>query len=180
MLNRFGMASIKPICTPLTTFIHLTELNATQSKSEREYMSHVPYVSVVGSLMYVMVYTRPNLAQTVNVVSKYMGKLGKEHWQTVKCIFRYLKGTTDIGLVYQGDTSCALAGYSDSDYAIDLDARQSVTGYAFTIRYSLISWKVTLQSIIALSTTEVEYMALAEVTKEGIWLKGLISNLRFL
>ena len=86
-------------------------------------MSCVPYASVVGSLMYDMVCTRPNLAQAISLVSKYMGRLRKEHWQTIKRIPMYLQGTTNIGLIYQGDTSYALSRYSDSNYATDLDAR---------------------------------------------------------
>ncbi|GKG51720.1 hypothetical protein Tco_0544358, partial [Tanacetum coccineum] len=95
------------------------------------------------------------------VVSRYMAHPGKEHWNAVKRIFRYLKGT------------------SDSDYAADLDARRSLTGYVFTIGSSVVSWKATLQPSVALSTTEAEYMALTEAAKEGIWLKGLIEDLGF-
>ena len=73
------MASTKPVYTPLTMCIHISELNTTESGSKREYMSRIPYVSVVGSLMYPMVCTRPNLAQVVNMVRSYMGKPGKEH-----------------------------------------------------------------------------------------------------
>ena len=90
MLNRFGMASTKPVSTPLTTSIRLTKLNATQSESEREYMSYVRYASVVGSLMYAMMCTTPDLTQEVSVVNRYMGKPGNEHWQVEKRIFRYL------------------------------------------------------------------------------------------
>ena len=128
-LSCFRMTSTKPVCTPLTSFICLSKLNTTQSESEKEYMSHVPYASFLGSLMYAMVCIRPDLAQAIIVVNRYMGNLGKEHWQVVKHIFRYLKGTTDIGLVYHGDTSCALSGYSDSNYATNLDARISMIGY---------------------------------------------------
>ena len=108
-----------------------------------------------------------------------MGKLGKKHWQAIKQIFRYLKGTIDIGIIYQGDTSCALVGYSDYDYAGDLDARQYVISYVFIIGNFLVSLKATLQPTVALLTIEVEYMALAKAVKEGIWLKGLINNLGF-
>ena len=142
-------------------------------------MSHVSYASVVGSLMYIMICTKPDLAQIVSVVSSYMGNPGKEHQKAVKRIFKYLKGTTDIGLVYHGDMSCALSSYSNSNLAANLDARRSVTGYTFTIGNSLANWKATLQSIMALSTTEVEYATLLEATKEGIWLKGLVSNFGF-
>lgn len=89
-------------------------------------MSHVPYASLVASLMYDMVCIMPDLEQAISVVNRFTGKPGKEHWKDVKRIFGYLKGKTNIGLIYKGDTSYALVGYSDSDYAIDLDARQSV------------------------------------------------------
>ena len=90
----------------------------------------------------------------------------------MKHIFRYLKGTTDIELIYHGDLSCAFVGYSYSDYVANLDARRFVTGYTFTIGNSLVSWKATLQPTLALSTTEVEYMALAEANKGRNLAKG--------
>ena len=78
----------------------------------------------------------------------------------MKWVLRYLKGYTNIGLCFDRGTNsdCKIAGYSDSDFASDLDRRRSLTGYAFTLSGSAISWKVTLQSTAALSTTEVEYM----------------------
>jgi len=106
-----------------------------------EYMSHVPYANAIGSLMYAMICTRPDLAYAVSMVSRYMHNSGKKHWSVVKWIFRYLKG------------------YVDSDYAGDLDRRISLSGYIFTLCNSAISWKTTLQSIIALSTTEAEYIS---------------------
>ena len=78
--------------------IHLFELNTTQSKSEKEYMSCVPYASVVNNLMYVTVCTRSSLVKAVSVVSRCVGNPRKEHWQVMKHIFRYLKGITDIEL----------------------------------------------------------------------------------
>uniref|UniRef100_A0A3Q7GQW1 Reverse transcriptase Ty1/copia-type domain-containing protein n=1 Tax=Solanum lycopersicum TaxID=4081 RepID=A0A3Q7GQW1_SOLLC len=83
-------------------------------------------------------------------------------------------GTSDVGLIYGGDTQCLVTGYSDSDYAGDVDTRRSMTGYVFTLGGSVVSWKATLQPTVTLSTTEAEYMALTEAAKEGIWLKGLM------
>jgi len=83
VLNHFRMASEKQLYTPLTTSICLSKLNNTHSKSEKEYISHTPYASVVGSHMYVMVCTRPDLAQAFNVMSGYMGNPRKEHWKVV-------------------------------------------------------------------------------------------------
>uniref|UniRef100_A0A803NB01 Uncharacterized protein n=1 Tax=Chenopodium quinoa TaxID=63459 RepID=A0A803NB01_CHEQI len=106
-----------------------------------------------------------------------MARPGREHWQGVKRIFRYLRGTTDIGLVYGNGRECLVTGYSDSDYAADVDTRRSVTGYVFTLGGSVVSWKSTLQSSVTLSTTEAEYMALTSAAKESIWLKGLVGEL---
>ncbi|KAJ4721050.1 Retrovirus-related Pol polyprotein from transposon TNT 1-94 [Melia azedarach] len=177
ILSRFGMSTAKPIDTPSAANAHLSVAFAPKSVEEKEYMSRVPYTSAVGSLMYAMVCTRPDLAQSVNVVSRFMGEPSKEHWQAVKRIFRYLKGTFDVGLIYGGDTQCLVTGFSDSDYAGDVDSRRSMTGYVFTLGSSVVSWKATLQPTVTLSTTEAEYMALTEAAKEGIWLKGLVSDL---
>ncbi|XP_040873685.1 secreted RxLR effector protein 161-like [Glycine max] len=130
-------------------------------------MSHIPYASVVGSLMYAMVCTRPDLAQAVSVVSRYMGNPGMEHRQVEKRIFRYLKGVVDIGRLSWRHVMWARR-LLNFDYAINLDARRSENRYAFMINNSFASWKATLQPIMALSSIEAEYMALAEAIKERI------------
>jgi transposase InsO family protein len=177
ILSRFGMSNAKPIDTPSAANVHLSVDHAPKSIEEREYMSRVPYSNAVGSLMYAMVCTRPDIAHAVSVVSRFMGTPGKEHWKAVKRIFRYLRGTSDVGLFYGGDPYSSVTGYSDSDYAGDVDSRRSMTGYVFTLGGSVVSWKATLQATVTLSTTEAEYMALTEAAKEGIWLKGLVSDL---
>ena len=177
ILSKFGMSSSKPLNTPYAANSHLSVTFAPKYEAEKEYMAKVPYSSAVGSLMYAMVCTRPDLAQAVSVVSRFMVNPGKEHWLAVKRIFRYLRGTSDVGLIYGGDSQCSVVGYSDSDYAGDVDSRRSMTGYVFTLGSSVVSWKATLQPTVTLSTTEAEYMALTEAAKEGIWLKGLVSDL---
>ncbi|CAM8885712.1 unnamed protein product [Rhodiola kirilowii] len=168
ILSRFGMSSAKPIDTPSAVNLRLSSVSAAQSEAEKEYMSRVPYSSAVGSLMYAMVCTRPDIAHAVSVVSRFMGQPGKEHWQAVKRIFRYLRGTSNVGLIYGSDSQCLVTGYTYSDYAGDVDSRRSMTGYVFTLGGSVVSWKATLQPTVTLSTTESEYMALTEAAKEGI------------
>lgn len=171
------MSTAKAVDTPCAANIHLSIAFAPKSIEEREYMSRVPSSSAVGSLMYAMVCTRSDLAHAVSIVSKFMAKPGKEQWQVVKRIFRYLRDTSDIGLIYGSDTQCLVTSFSDSDYAGDVDSRRSMTGYVFTLDGSVVSWKAILQSTVTLSTTEAEYMALTEANKERIWLKGLIGDL---
>ena len=139
-------------------------------------MSRVPYSSVMGSLMYVMVCSCPYLAYAVRAISRYMAKPGKEHWKAVQWIMQYLRGSSSVCLQF-GRNRDGIVGYVNSDYAGDLDKRISLTGYVFTIGGCTISWKATLQPTIALSTTEAEYMAVIESCKEALWLKGLFGEL---
>jgi hypothetical protein len=144
-------------------------------------MSHVPYVSAVGSLMYAMVCTRPYISHVVGVLSRYMSKLGKEHWTTVKMVFRYLRGTASYGLCYEGrlglDRVVDIHGFVDADWAGDLDCRRSTSGYVFNLFGGAISWMSKRQVIVALSTTESEYMAATHASKEAVWLQRLCSSI---
>jgi hypothetical protein len=137
-------------------------------------MSHVPYVSVVGSLMYAMVCTRLNIAHAVRVLIRYMSKLGKENWKTIKRFFRYLCGTTNYGLCYQErsrlDRVMDIHGFVDANWAGDLDRRRSTSGYVFNLFGGAISWMRKRQVVVALSTIEVEYMETTHASKEAVWL----------
>uniref|UniRef100_A0A2N9GEX0 Integrase catalytic domain-containing protein n=1 Tax=Fagus sylvatica TaxID=28930 RepID=A0A2N9GEX0_FAGSY len=148
-----------------------------KNEEEIENMSKVPYASAVGCLMYAMVCTRPDLAHAVSTVSRYMANPGREHWNAVKWISRYLKGTAEHGILFSRQPGTnSVVGYVDADYAGEVDDRRSTTGYVFTLSGGPICWKSTLQSIVAMSTTEAEYMAVAEAAKEALWLKGLVKE----
>ena len=113
-------------------------------------MSKVPYSSVVGSLMYAMVCTRPDIAHAMGVVSRYMNDPGKEHWMAVKWILRYLRGTTTQSLCF-GGSNTILQGYVDSDMAGDKDSKRSTIGYVFTMDGTIVSWISKLQKVVELS-----------------------------
>jgi hypothetical protein len=173
VLDRFKMKDAKPVSTPLAGKLRLSRQLSPKTEKEMSYMSGVPYSSAVGSIMYLMVCTRPDIAHAVSVVSRYLSCPGRVHWEAVKWILRYLKGTANVHLEF-GRSDANLMGYVDSYFMGDLDKRRSLTAYVFTLGGCAISWKATLQSTIALSTTEAEYMAVTEGVKEAIWLKGLL------
>jgi hypothetical protein len=129
--------------------------------------------------MYVVICTRPDLAHVVSVVSRFMHNPGKEHWNAVKWILRYLKGTSHFGLLFDKNSvkGIGVMGFVDSDFAGDLDKRCSISGYVFSLCCSAMSWRASLQSVTALSTTEAEYVSATEGVKEAIWMQGLISEL---
>ncbi|KAM6555743.1 hypothetical protein CsatB_002762 [Cannabis sativa] len=144
-------------------------------------MDSFPYASGVGSLMYVMVCTRPDIAYAMSIVSRFIADPGEKHWDALKWIMRYIKGTLDLGLTYSKsyNPEIQVSGYVDSDYAGCIDTRRSITGYVFTMQGGCVSWKANLQKVVALSSTEVEYMAATEAIKEAIWLKGLAKEMGF-
>ena len=92
---------------------------------------------------------------------------------------RYLKGTTEYGLCYGQGRGIVVVGYCDSDYAGDRDEHRSTTGYVFTLGTTAVSWRSTLQSIVALSTTEADLIAAVEAVKEAVYLKHLMEDLRY-
>ena len=126
--------------------------------------------------MFAMICTRPATARAVGVVSRYMANPGKEHCSVVKRILRYIKGTSDVALCY-GGLKFVVRGYVDSDYAGDIDKSKSTTGYVFTLASGVVSWVSKLQSVVATSTTEAEYVAATQASKEAVWLKMVMEEL---
>ncbi|KAL6322036.1 hypothetical protein AAG906_003179 [Vitis piasezkii] len=127
VLQYFGMQGSKPVSTPLVSYFKLSSALSPQTEEEGEYMSHVPNASVVKSIMYAMVYTRPDISHAISVVSRYIDHLGKIHWQVVKWILRYFIGTSHIGLVYDKSTNIfrKIVSYVDFDYARNLNRKRS-------------------------------------------------------
>ena len=134
------------------------------------------YQSAVGALLYLSTRTRPDLCYAVSNVARFCTKPTKVHWQAIKRIFRYLRGTSNLGILYSNEyTGCF--GYSDADWAGDLNDRKSTSGYCFYMNNAVISWKSNKQTCVALSTAEAEYVALSAATQEAIWLQKLFKEL---
>jgi hypothetical protein len=130
--------------------------------------------------MYAMVLTRPDIAFAVSRVAKFTSEPRTSHWTAVKRIFRYLSGTLNMGISYFGVSSdLTLRGYCDADYAGDHDDRKSRTGYLFLLANGAIAWCSKRQGCTADSTTEAEFVAMAESVKEAIWLRRLLHSLGF-
>jgi hypothetical protein len=122
------MSNSKHVCSPLASHFKLRSKQCPSSDEEKDEMKKVSYASVVGSLMYVMVYTRPDIAHAAGVVSRFLSNPGKEHWSAVKWILRYLKGTSSFSLCF-GNNKPVLDGYTNADMTGDVDSRKSTSGY---------------------------------------------------
>ncbi|XP_066929497.1 uncharacterized protein [Clytia hemisphaerica] len=176
ILQRFGMAECRPISTPMETGKSFEKLAPDEKPVNLK-----NYQAAIGSLIYTSIGTRPDLSYSVGVLSQYMSHPSEEHWKGVKSVFRYIQGTLDHCLVYVSSKSrnVELSAYADADWAGDKSSRKSTSGYVFQIGTSPVTWRSQRQSVIALSTTEAEYISLSHSTQEAVWLRQLLSDIGF-
>ena len=132
------MGNAKPMSSSLGSHLKLSSKQSPSSEKEKEEMRKVSYASAVGSLMYVMVCTRPDIAHAVGVVSKFLSNLDKEHWVAVKWILKYLRGTSKTCLCF-GIDKPMLLGCTDVDMAGDVDSRKSTSSYLITLLRGAVS-----------------------------------------
>ena len=172
ILTDTGMLDCKPIDTPMDPNVKLVP-------SQRELLRDPGrYRRLVGKLNYLTI-TRPDISFPVGVVSQFLQSPCDSHWDAVVRILRYIKGTQGQGVLYENRGHTQVVGYSDADWACSPIDRRSTSGYCVFIGGNLISWKSKKQDVVARSSAEAEYRAMALVTYELIWLKHLLQKLRF-
>jgi hypothetical protein len=185
LLTHTGMLDSRTAVTPL-------DLGAVLSKDDcpepatPDITFVRQYQSAVGAVMYAMLGTRPDIAYAVTALSQFCSNPGQPHWNSLRRVLQYLRGTTDYRLTYGPQSNAAdsrmaqsltLYGYCDSDWASDKDDRRSVTGYAFILGGGTVSWQAKKQHTVALSSVEAEYMAASQAAKEALWLRALLREL---
>lgn len=168
ILSDYGMLDSAPKSTPLSSTAKLTG-------DGEPLAAEMPYRQLVGSLLYLSVCTRPDIAHAVGALSKFLAAPTTDHWLMAKRVLRYLAGTTSAGINFTA--ASPVTGYCDADYAGDLDTRRSTTAYVFTLNGGAISWNSRRQPTVAASTTEAEYMAAAAAVKEGLWIRTLLADM---
>ena len=172
------MKETKPVTTPLGGHFKLSRKSCPSTEEKKKKITDIPFSLAVGSLMYVMVCTRLDIGHADRVVSRFLANPGKEYWEAVKWIFRYLRGTSKLCLCF-GKGKPVLKGYTDANMAGDLDGRKSTSGYLFTFVGGAISWQSKLQKCAALSTTKGEYITTIKAGKEILWMKIFFPGTRF-
>ena len=175
MLQQYGFEDLKPVSLPMETSIRLTSAQSPTMTQEIAYMCNIPYQEAVGSLMYASLGTCPDITYAVQTVSYFSKNPGQAHWEVVKHIFRYLKGSKEIWLTYGGEKR-DLKGYADADGSMAED-RHAISVYAFLLHRGAASWAAKRQEIVSLSKTEIEYVAVMHASKDALWLRTLITQL---
>ena len=173
LLEKFGMEHAKGRKTPMDSNLHLAKSEETASPEQI-----TQYQSMIGSLLHLANCTRPDLAQAVGALARHMANPSKEHMDAAKQVLRYLAGSTDLGLMFKRDAPSEVIGYCDADYAGDIDKRKSTSGYVFIVSGGAVSWSSKLQSTVAMSTCESEFMSAAHAAKEALWLRDIKGDLK--
>jgi len=175
LVDKYGLGDAKKKTTPMSVALKLKASDGDPLDRDT-----YDYASLVGSLLYLSVCTRPDISYAVGVLSKFMANPTTTHWNAAKAVLRYVAGSIDTGITYGGGgngASDGVYGYCDADYAGDLDTRRSTTGYVFLINGGAVSWASKRQATVAASTTEAEYIAAAAAAKEALWLRTLLREL---
>jgi hypothetical protein len=179
LLKRWRMDQSKPADAPIQVSVPLTPGEGAPLSAEM----HAQYQAVVGSLIYLSICTRPDIAYAVHKLTRAMASPTEPYWKGAMHLLRYLAGTVSMGLVYRptagptGGPSTAVQCYHDADYGGDRGHRKSTTGWVYIIHGAAVAWSSKLQPLVTLSTTESEYLATAAAMREGLWLMKLYSEL---
>lgn len=174
LTERFEMADVHPRTIPADPTKRLQANKHPKSEGET-WTSRYPYREAVGALLYLALSTRPDISYAVSQAAKYCQNPTSTHWEAVRQIFGYLNGTKDLGIWLGGQLS-GIEGYSDAEFAGDMNDRSSTSGSIFFFRGGPVAWSSKKQNCIALSTTEAEYVSTCEATKTAIWLRCLLQD----
>ena len=177
VLKRFNMENCKPISIPLPTDQKLVKAQGAFTDEEKRSMEAIPYRQAVGSLMYLMVSTRPDLAAALGVLARFMQDPGRVHWEAAKRVLRYVQQTKKLGLKFRRQESLEIVGFCDSDWGGDPDTRRSTSGYVFLIGGGAFSWCSKRQGGSALSSCEAEYYAAAQAAMEVAWQRSFLQEI---
>lgn len=182
ILRQFGMQDSAPVRTPLNPKERLTAAQSPTTDAEQRSVRDAygfAYLEAVGSLLY-NCQTRPDIAHAVGVLARYGSNPGKAHFEALKRVLRYLRGTHNYGLTLGGSEHKEdLIGWTEADWADDEDTRRSTSGFVFEVAGGAVLWSSKRQPTVALSMAEAELMAASNATKEAIWLRTLLGDMGY-
>ena len=180
VLKCFYMDKSHPLSSPMVVRSLEVTKDPLRPKEENEELlgPEVPYLSANGALMYLANYTRLDIAFSVNLLARYSSTPTKRHWNGIKHILRYLRGTSDMGLFYSKAMEPQLLGYVDAGYLLDPHKARSQTGYIFTYKNTAISWRSVKQTMVATSSNHSEILAMHGASRECVWLRSMIQHIR--
>src|ERR1700678_1005050 len=178
VLNRFGLENITPRNTPLPVGIILDNSMSPKTDSERKVMEDKPYRSVLGTVMWGQLATRPDLSFSVSLLARFQANPGVDHWNALLHVVGYIRNTMVYGLIYSRDYDISPHAFVDADYGGCKDTRRSTSGYVFMMAGGAVAWSSKRQATVALSTVEAEYVAMSRCTQQMVWMHSWLDEVQ--
>ena len=176
VLARYNLENIIPRNTPLPVGLLLDNDMSPKTDSEKREMKDKPYRSLLGSVMWGQLTTRPDLSFSVSLLARFQANPGLSHWSALLHVIGYIKNTIDYGLTYSRDGDLSPTAYVDADYGGCKDTRRSTSGYVFTMAGGAVSWSSKRQATVALSTVEAEYVAMSRCAQQMVWMRSWLDE----
>jgi hypothetical protein len=176
VLNRFGLENVVPRNVPLPVGIVLDNNMSPKTNSEKQEMKDKPYRSVLGSIMWGQLATRPDLSFSVSLLARFQAEPGVEHWSALLHVVGYIKNTLDYGLTYSCDSDISPTAFVDADYGGCRDTQRSTSGYVFMMAGGPVTWSSKHQATVALSTVEAEYVAMSRCAQQMAWMQSWLDE----
>jgi transposase InsO family protein len=176
VISRFGLEHITPRNTPLPIGLNLDSDMSPKTDSERRAMDDKPYRSILGSVMWGQLATRPDLSFSVSLLARFQANPGIEHWKALMHVVGYIKNTLDYGLTYSRDADLSPHAFVDADYGGCKDTRRSTSGYVFIMAGGPVTWSSKRQATVALSTVEAEYVAMSRCAQQMVWMHSWLDE----
>ena len=176
VINRFNLESVVPRNIPLPAGIVLDSNMSPKTDSERKEMDDKPYRSILGSVMWGQLATRPDLSFSVSLLARFQANPGSDHWNALMHVIGYIKNTLDYGLTYSRDSDLTPTAFVDADYGGCRDTRRSTSGYVFMMAGGAVTWSSKRQASVALSTVEAEYVAMSRCAQQMVWMQSWLDE----
>ena len=173
LLKFFNMDQAHALAAPMIGKSRSEDDPYQPCSEEEEIVDRSKYLTVVGAFTYLTTHTRPDIAFATNILVRHSQKPTAHHWNGVKHLLQYLRGTEDLGLYYRNDTNGKITGYANSEFKTDEVTCKSQTGYKFIKNGAPISWKSAKQTVTATSTNHAELLAFHEASREAVWLRTM-------
>jgi len=176
MTEIFSLTNTKPVSTPIEPGKQLMTEQSPSTTTQITRMHGVPYAKAIGSVLWPTMISRPDAAYAVGVLVQFIQNLGQTHWEALKQVIVYLGATKDLWLTFGGRNQSLVNGFCNANWASQTHCH-SISGYLFHMRSGAVTWSSKKQYIVALSSTESEYVVLSHAEKEALWLRAFISEI---
>ena len=173
MVDKFRLTNSAPVATPMVTDATFSTSDSPLTPMQVARMRGIPYAEAIGSVLWPVIVSRPDAAFAVSTLSQFIQNPGPAHWEALKHVIIFLGSSKDLWLTFGGRSKLAAEGFWDADWG-GQKHRHSISGHSFHMGAGAISWSSKKQHVVALLSTEAEYIAQMHAAKEALWLRSFL------